>query len=298
LARTLLVLGGTGFLGVHVVLQAVAQGWSVFAAGRNVPILAGVAPEARRVESDLLLPDRARELVESVRPDALVNCAALSRVADCEREPDRARRANAWLAGEVAAACAAAGVRCVQVSTDLVFGARRAPPGGFREDEAVAPVSVYGRTKADGESAVLTAHAGALVVRLPLLFGDSFGRALGASDSVRAAVARGERPMLFTDEWRTPLDVADAAGALVELACSSHATVLHVAGPERWNRCELARIALNVGVGDAAPIRASLRSDAGLGDRPEDVSLDSSRARRVLRTRLRSPREALLGRVQ
>lgn len=288
MARTILVVGGTGFLGVHVVRQAVAEGWSVVAVGRTGSIPAGLAPAARRLESDLVLPGRARELVESIRPQALVNCAALSRVADCERDPERARRANAWLPGELASTCAALGVRCVHVSTDLVFGAERAPTGGFRESAPVASASVYGRTKAEGESAVLASAVGALVVRLPLLFGDSFGRGLGASDSVRAAVARGERPVLFTDEWRTPLDVGDAASAIVELAASAHSGVLHVAGPERLNRHELGCLATA-----ERTVRASTRAAAGLADRPEDVSLDSSRARELLRTRLRSPRAAL-----
>ncbi len=293
MARTLLVVGGTGFLGVHVVLQAAAEGWSVVAVGRHGAIPAGLAPTARRLEVDLSLPGRARELVESIRPDALVNCAALSRLADCERDPDAARASNSWLPGQLAAACRAFGVRCVHVSTDLVFGARSAPTGGFREGEPVAPVSTYGRTKADGETAVLSADSRALVARLPLLFGDSFGRGLGASDAVRTAVSRGERPALFTDEWRTPLDVRDAASALVELADSTHFGVLHVAGPERISRHELGRLALTGMRGAEEAVRASLRADAGLADRPEDVALDSSRARDVLRTRLRSPREAL-----
>ena len=146
---------------------------------------------------------------------------------------------------------------------------------------------------------MLDAYPGALVVRLPLLFGDSGGRGLGASDRVLDSVERGERPAMFTDEWRTPLDVVSAAAALVELAHGTTSGTLHVAGPERVSRHELALRALIAHGATrseaAARIVSTTRGGAGQeSTRPEDVSLDGSRARALLRTALRGPSEISL----
>jgi dTDP-4-dehydrorhamnose reductase len=159
-------------------------------------------------------------------------------------------------------------------------------------------VHVYGASKAAGEEAVLAATSRALVVRLPLLYGESFGRGLGASDQLLAALARGERPVLFRDEYRTPLEVSNAAAAVLELLAGEAHGRLHVAGPERLDRHALASIVLAarglVPATLAGQLREGTRAEFGLAHlRPADVSLDAARARARLATELLTPAEAL-----
>jgi len=298
-SRTL-VLGAGGFLGARLVEAALArepQDEVVAVARDFARAPARFLGGARRVALDL--EEGLERLLAAERPARVVSAAALARIDACERDPQAARRINAELPGRLAAWCAAHGARCVHVSTDLVFGGRPPRAAGFREDDAPAPLSAYGASKEAGERAVLAAHPAALVVRLPLLYGDSGGRGLGASDSLLAALARGERPALFNDEWRTPLEVANAAAALLELAAGELAGLLHVAGPERCTRFELARAVLAAqdphGNGlEGAQIGAARRADLGLAEqRAEDVSLDSSRARAQLETELLGVRAGL-----
>ncbi|MBL8863278.1 MAG: sugar nucleotide-binding protein [Planctomycetes bacterium] len=284
--RRCLVLGGTGFLGVHVLRAARAAGLETWCAARQPSPLAGPAFQALDAEDSGALGPLLAELA----PVCVVNCIALARVSDCERAPERARALNAEFPGRLARLARARGIRLVHVSTDLVFGDRPAPPAGFAEDDEPGPVSAYGATKLAGERAVLAAEPRALVARLPLLCGASFGRELGASDAVVAAVRRGERPRLFTDEVRTPLDAADAARALVELAARDLAGRLHLAGPERLTRLELGLRAL-AAAGCADP-RAQVDAAVRAGEharRPADVALDSARARRLLVSPLPAP---------
>ncbi len=291
MARTLCVLGGTGFLGVHVVRAAVAAGFRAVAVARAPSALPREAfAGGALVQFDATDAAAMWRLVEGRAPFALVNCAAMARLDDCDADPAGARRLNTELPGALARLARERDLRLVHLSTDLVFGARTARAGGNREDDETGPTSRYGRTKLDGERAVLEAGGRAVVARLPLLCGDSLGRGLGASDSVRATVARGARPRLYTDEWRTPLDVEDAARALVELATLDVAGVLHVAGPARMSRYELGLRALRA----AGHARAEDLADPALRDaareiRPADASLDASRARALLRTALREP---------
>lgn len=289
-----LVLGAAGFLGPHAVEAALER-----ARRERSDVLAHARREhqppagARAVEADLLQDGQLERLLDRERPARVLLLAALARLGDCERSPARAQAVNAELPRRTAAWCAQRGARLVHVSTDLVFGATDAPPGGLREEHPPAPLSIYGASKADGERAVLTAHPGALVVRLPLLYGDSRGRGLGAGDSLLAAVARGERPQLFADEWRTPLDAAAAGRALAELLFRPGAPVglLHVAGTQRVDRHALGLRALRA-AGHSEErarelVRSSTRAEAGqAGSRPRDVSLDCARARSWLESPL------------
>jgi dTDP-4-dehydrorhamnose reductase len=276
------VLGGSGFLGAHVVRSALGAGPGAVLSISRAPIVPGAGlGQVRAVAADALREGELERALDAERPARIVLCTALSRISECDEYEVLAHKLNVELPWRVANWCGERGARLVHVSTDLVFGEFPPPPRGFLEHHVPAPLNRYGETKALGEFAVLAADPRALVVRLPLLFGDSFGRGFGASDSLLAALERGERPLLFTDEWRTPLDAADAARALIELAHSRRAGLLHVAGERKLDRHTLALEILRargLSEGEArSKVRAGRRSDAGLGEtRPADVALASS----------------------
>lgn len=288
----ILILGSSGFLGAQVVRHA---GAPVLAASRG----AGPASPADVEDCPWEASDHDGLVQLLDRPDlrAVILCAAMARGGDCESEPRAARALNVELPARVAAECAQRGLRLVHVSTDLVFGAEEPSAGGFRESDPTRPLGVYAETKREGELAALREHPAALVARLPLLFGDSLDRGVGASDALVAAVEAGRRPKLFTDEFRTPLDVVEAAAALVELARGTSSGVLHVAGPTRLSRYELGQLVLEAARMPLDAIEAARSSDLELDPpRPTDASLDASRARELLARSLSTPRDALLAR--
>jgi dTDP-4-dehydrorhamnose reductase len=305
-AARLAVLGGSGFLGAWLVELAQRNPSLAVASVSRDPAWfprPRAAERFERMEVDALERDELETALSGWKPTHIVLCAALSRMADCSGDPERAHRMNVDLPHRTAL-WSRDRARMVYVSTDLVFGATPPGPRGFDELATPAPLSDYGRSKLGGES-VLRVHARLdprhLIVRLPLLYGPSFGRELGASDSLFAALERGETPRLFSDERRTPLDVRDAAAALLELALGDHVGLLHVGGPVAIDRYSFGMSALLERGFSAEKARASLsaglRSDAGLErERPADAALDSTRARAVLRTKLRGPSEALADR--
>lgn len=300
-----LVLGGTGFLGAHLVAfahsrarelatMAEPQGPPVSGLGRSpdrAPNFTSPRHEGVYMLGDLCPAGAVASLLEAVSPRMVINAAALSRVGACEEDPGLARRMNAEVPAEVAAWCADRGARLLHVSTDLVFGAEAPPAVGFDEGSAIGPINVYGETKAAGERAVLKACPGALVARLPLLYGNSGGRGLGASDSLLEAVQRDVVPPLFVDEFRTPLEVTAAAGALLELLLTDESGLLHLAGPDRVSRHELGLAVLEaMGMSPAeaeTQVRAARQDEfETVGARPADVTLDARRAVRVLESSL------------
>jgi dTDP-4-dehydrorhamnose reductase len=108
-----------------------------------------------RAELDLADAKACHALVCDQRPDWVLNAGAYTAVDRAESEPELARAVNAGAPAGIAQALAKSSGRLLQVSTDFVFDGRQGSP--YQPQQAVAPLGVYGATKAEGERAVLAA---------------------------------------------------------------------------------------------------------------------------------------------
>lgn len=122
-----------------------------------------------RAEADLGDPDTLRAAVRACAPDAIVNAAAYTDVERAEGDPATAHAVNALAPGVLARAAAAHGAWLVQYSTDYVFDGSK--DGAWTEHDPVGPLSVYGRSKLEGEEAVRASGARHLILRTSWLFG-------------------------------------------------------------------------------------------------------------------------------
>lgn len=184
---------------------------------------------------------------------------------------------NADVPRALASTCHALGTRLIHVSTDLVFDGEHAPYG--EEDEA-RPTSVYGEAKRRGERAVLAAHPDALVVRLPLLYGNAIHAPGGATAALLRAVAENLPTSLFVDEWRSPLAVDFVAACLVALVDRDVCGILHLGSVDAISRYELGlALAERLGI-DRGFVQPACQVDVRSNElRPRDVSLNVARAR-------------------
>jgi dTDP-4-dehydrorhamnose reductase len=236
------------------------------------------APEGLpTVTADLVDDQAVTEILKSVRPGAVIHCAALADVEVCEREPARARRENVMATRTLAGACSGLGIRLISISTDLVFPGDRA---FFAESSAAFPIMEYGRSKLGAETEVLAGSPHSVILRVALICGRGHGPRLSASESVAARLQRGETVSLFEDEWRTPVDPVSVARAIATLLLRPRLVgVFHLGGPERLTRAELGeRVAFTLGLNPRLVHRALQSAHRG-APRPRDVSLDTRRAR-------------------
>jgi dTDP-4-dehydrorhamnose reductase len=225
---------------------------------------------------DLANVDAVAAAFREARPALVIHPAAIASVAECYRAPERAWSVNAQATGQLAELADRAGTRLLLVSTDLVFDGER---GGYREEDVPAPLSIYGRTKAAAEQAVLACPNG-VVVRVSLLFGPTLVGRPSFFDQQVQALRAGQPLTLFRDEWRTPISLLTAARGLLDIARSDFRGLLHLGGPERLSRLEMGqRLAHSLGLSDAAIVPATRAQFASAEPRPRDTSLDSSRWR-------------------
>jgi dTDP-4-dehydrorhamnose reductase len=268
----ILVTGATGQLGAYLIRELTGQGadfvaWCHSGSGS----LAGIA--ARPVELGNAVSTASA--FRDASPEVVIHAAAIAAVADCARDPQRADAVNHRGTAMLAELTTAAGAKFVFVSTDLVFDGERAP---YREDAVPSPLSIYGRTKAEAERAVLE-FPQHVVARVSLLFGPSRNGRSSFFDLQTSALRNGQSIRVFHDEWRTPLALTTAAQALVAIARSDVTGIIHVGGPERLSRLEMGqRLAAHLGV-DQSLIASVSRTTVPGEPRPPDTSLDSRRWR-------------------
>lgn len=221
--RVLAITGATGTLG-----RAFAR----------VCAVRGIAHRLlSRAEMDVADPASVRAALDSIHPWAVVNAAGYVRVDDAEREPDRCFRENARGAAVLAAECAARGLPLATFSSDLVFDGSKSAP--YVESDPVAPLNVYGRSKADAEARVMDAHSSALVVRTAAFFGP-----WDAHNFVTIALrelAAGNAFAAADDATVSPTYVPDLANACLDLLIDGERGIWHLATPGAVTWVELAR---------------------------------------------------------
>ncbi len=276
----LLITGAGGMLGVSLVLEALAAGHRVIAVDHGHPVYhQGV----ETVVADLAAPGAAEAVLAAARPDWVIHCAAATSVDACEADPGTAFRLNRDMAGQVASAARAVGARLVHISTDAVFDGER---GGYTEEDEPHPVNVYGKSKREGELAVLAEDAGALVVRTNI-YGWNAQARQSLAEWFLERLEAGERCRGFADVWVAPILVNDLAPLLLKMLDAGLTGIYHVGGGECLSKCEFGvRLAEVFGL-DANLIEPVKVGAAGLhAKRPRKLCLDGSKIERALGVRL------------
>ncbi len=223
-------------------------------------------------------------LFERERPAGVIHCAARSRSPACQADPAGARLQNVEVTRRLAEW--AVEIPMVFLSTDLAFDGRRdGSAGGYREDDAVNPLSVYAETKVEAEIWVRRnpRHA---IVRTSLNFGRSPAGPGAFNEELAAAWRAGRTVDLFVDEFRCPIAAVETARRLWALLDSGRGGIFHLAGAERLSRHEIGRLVaedLRRSEPDLPmPMRAGSLTGYSGAPRAPDTTLDCSKLATLL----------------
>jgi dTDP-4-dehydrorhamnose reductase len=273
--RRILVTGSGGMLGSDLVPVLIAAGHDVYARPR-LDLDVTSAPDVARVFRD-------------VQPNVVVNCAAFTKVDDCEADP-RSEQVNAGGVRVLAESCLRHACDLVQVSSDFVFdGTKKAP---YVEDDAPHPLSAYGRGKRKGEEEALRVPSG-LVVRSSWLFGSGGWNFV---EAILKQVESGRKSLsVVNDQTGKPTATPDLAEAILALIEAGAVGVYHFANRGEVTWLDFAREILDLS--ERGDVKVEPTDSATLNrpaQRPAYSVLDSSRYERVTGRPVRHYREALV----
>lgn len=275
-----LIIGAAGQVGGTLAAQCVRRRIEVYGTSRKGQGF---------LYLDLADADSIKDSFEKARPDTVLLCSAMTHVDNCERDPELARRVNVAGTELVAAECRRAGARLVYFSTEYVFDGSAGP---YDEAAPANPVSVYGRTKLEGELAAL-AVKDALSVRTTVVYSHN----PASKNFIMQLISNhrsGARMRVPSDQFSNPTYAPELASAVLDLVEKNASGIYNVVGPDWLNRYDFAlkacaafgfspdflepRLSGELGQAARRPLKAGLRTEklaARLGRRlpPVEESL-------------------------
>jgi dTDP-4-dehydrorhamnose reductase len=229
----ILVTGSSGLLGLNLCLASLTSHQVI---GVDRSRLTGVPFEL--INQDLLVPGSVEKLLSTIKPEAVIHCAALADMEACEKDPIGSQKLNGEYPGKLAGACREQGVQMLHISTDGVFDGTK--DGFYSETDEPNPQGVYARTKLEGEQAVLGQYPQAIVARVNF-FGWSLNGKHSLAEFFVNNLRAGKTVNGFMDVHFCPLFVGDLAGILVKLLEKKLSGLYHVVGSETTSKYEFGK---------------------------------------------------------
>ncbi|PKO09711.1 MAG: hypothetical protein CVU40_10480 [Chloroflexi bacterium HGW-Chloroflexi-2] len=224
------VTGASGLLGLNLSLQITANDEVLGIA--NTSPLEGLPFEIQVM--DLVNDNFEKDVLEAYKPDAVIHCAAIANLEECEKNPELAYHTNAIVPGEIAYQCRKRDVKFVHISTDAVFDGKS---GNYSEHDITNPLSVYAKTKRAGEENVLNRNPDAIIARV-----NFFGWSLSGTRSLAEFFYNNlisKNPINgFIDVHFCPLYVSHLSDLLLEMVRADLSGIYHVVSSDQMTKYE------------------------------------------------------------
>jgi dTDP-4-dehydrorhamnose reductase len=199
-------------------------------------------------EMDITDAAAVRAGIGRLRPEIVIHAAAIPDPDTCELNPEKARLVNVEGTRNVADAARAVGARVAFISTDSVFDGQKKSP--YVETDSTNPISVYARTKVDGEK-IVRSDREHWIFRIPILFGPG---KINFVEKGLARIAKGEEYVVASDQMGCAAYTLDIGQKMMEVLESGKYGLFHLSNTGSCNRLELAQRAANLAALNPAKI--------------------------------------------
>lgn len=252
-----LVTGASGLLGLNFCLAVDGKKHKVTGVDYRNPLK---WINFKMQQANLTKPGSIERIINEVKPDVILHCAANANVDDCESHPEEAETVNSVLPGEIAEAARNHKIRMIHISTDAVFDGET---GNYSEGDMPNPLSVYSLTKLRGENAVLAANPQALVLRVNF-YGWSISGKRSLAEFFVNNMAEKKQVKGFTDVVFCPMMVLDLADLILEANEKGLNGLFHCVGPDVMSKYDFGVAIANQFGFDPALITSASVNDGGL----------------------------------
>jgi dTDP-4-dehydrorhamnose reductase len=265
-----MVLGGSGFLGVNFV-RYFSEQLSVTATYSNSNL--NSLPDADWVKFEAKNLNELHHILQKFNPNLLINCIALANVDACEMDPVKAEFLNTFFPGEVSRICWKLGIKFVHISTDH----QESINGQLRtESDQSNFVNKYGETKILGDEAVISNNTNSIVVRTNFFGWNSLHRN-SFLDSILKKLIQGQDFQAFDDIYFTPVSIYELFRNILHLNNCDFKGLINISSSNVLTKYDFAKTVISFTNFDPNKIIKSSIADFTLPTkRPGNMSLDNS----------------------
>ncbi len=219
------------------------------------------------------------KVFSSFQPDAVIHTASISNAEKADRlTADVVYNVNVNATQKIAELCKQYKSKLIYASSDLVYAGYRGSM--LKEDSKLIPVSLYAETKLMGEIKIRQTFGNYIILRMALMYGLGLNHSRNHFHFMFDELRKGKEVKLFTDQYRTPLALKDAARMIPELIEKSiSGEVINLGGGERLSRYELGEILCDEAGLDKNLLIAATMDEVGIPYKVADVSMDIDKLR-------------------
>ena len=285
--KKILVTGGSGFLGGHII----KKGHLKYQIDATYLSNAYSNDKAIYHSLDLTEENNLLDFLEFIRPDVIIHTAAIAKPDLCEENKEYTKKINIDTTGNIAVWSKKNNVRLIFTSTDMVFDGKGT---NYSESDKPNPISFYGDAKYRSEKILAELNLNAVIVRVALIYGIGLFSHNCFFENMINNIKIDQTITLFYDQYRTPILVDNLAEAILELCENNFKGIIHLGGKERISRFDFGIEACNMyGLSSENILKKSMFDTPQAASRPQDVSLNTNLAQKILKTKLLNCKEGL-----
>lgn len=271
--KRLLLTGGSGLLGQYINIAAAKFFKLLTLFENNI----GNCNKFNNTKADINNYKLIKEIFSSFKPDIVIHTAAITNpILQHGQSPKDYYETNVKSTKNIAELCQKNNARLIYISTDLVYAGYRGSM--LKEDAKLIPVSLYAETKLMGELKIKETFENFLILRTALLYGFGLNHSRCHFQKMNEALKNGNPVNLFTDQFRTPIELSETSKIIIHLAqMDSVSETINLGGAERVSRFELGEILCSIAGYDKSLLQKITLDDIPELPKVEDVSLNTNK---------------------
>ena len=271
--RRILITGGSGLLGQYLNIECSVDNSLLTCYNNHI----GNCNGFKNRKIDITEFDSVKEIFDSFQPEILIHSAAITNTIPLPGQNLKdVFNINVNATKNIAELCEKTKTKLIFISTDLVYAGYRSSM--LKEDAKLIPVSFYAETKLMGETKIRDTFDNYLILRTALLYGLGLSHSNCHFDKMNKELKNGKSVTLFSDQFRTPIALKEAAKTIKQIALMDiRNETMNMGGIERVSRFELGEILCSVAGYDKSLLKKNSLDDLPQYPKVEDVSLNSDK---------------------
>ena len=273
MTRKILITGGSGLLGQYLNIECSGNNTILTCYNDHI----GNCNMFESVKIDINNFDSVKKVFHSFQPEIVIHAAAITNTIPLPNQNSKdLYKTNVRATKNIAEFCEKMKSKLIYISTDLVYAGYRGSM--LKEDAKLIPASLYAETKLMSEQKIKGTFENYLILRTSLLYGLGIIHSTCHFDKMNNELRNGKEVTLFSDQFRTPISLKEAARIILKLAkLDINNKTINVGGIERVSRYELGEILCLVAGYDKSLLKKNSLDDFSQLPKVEDVSLNTDK---------------------